>query len=45
MAFAAIAEAQNEKARAIGITKERTEDSVRMSYNRLIEKIGEPVEG
>lgn len=45
MAFATIAEAQNEMARAMGITQERTEDSARMTYNRLKEKIGEPVEG
>jgi len=45
MAFAAIAEAQNEKARAMGIAKTRTEDAVRVAYSRLLEKVGQPVEG
>lgn len=40
MTFASIAEAQNRKAAELGISKAKTEDSVRMKYGRLLEKVG-----
>ncbi|MDO8349212.1 MAG: sigma-70 family RNA polymerase sigma factor [Planctomycetota bacterium] len=42
MSFAEIAEVQNRKAAAMGIQKAKTEGAVRMAYQRLLDRVGEP---
>jgi DNA-directed RNA polymerase specialized sigma24 family protein len=41
--FAEIAAAQTRKARALGI-RPKTEDSVRIAYSRILEKLGKPID-
>lgn len=44
LTFAEIAAEQTRKAKALGIDDSKTEDSVRVAYNRILERLGEPLD-